>query len=135
MQGGTGGMTRAMLGLQEPIEVTAFRSAPVGIVLCEAEGVIVATNFMAQQMLESPYPLTGESVHQFIDNPDHPEWVRNFISNPSRASRKLLDGRVVVGKTMSGNPLKVHIYLGHTMYESVRLAIAILCPACECNGS
>jgi len=129
----TGSVVRGILGIQEPLEVNAFKYTPAGIVICDEDGTIYRTNYAAQEMLDSPYPLDGESVHQFIENPEHPKMLRDFVRHPNRAKEKLADGRAVVGKTLNGDPLTVRIYLGHTMWEQTRLAIAVLCPCCECE--
>ena len=122
----TGSSIRGILGIQDPIEVVTFRAAPVGIIVADADGIIYMSNRKAEEMLASPYPLQGNSVHEFVENPQHPDWVREFVDQPSRAAVDLGRGRPVIAKTMEGNPIEVYVTLGHTMFDGTRLAIAIL---------
>ena len=128
--GQTSSSIRGILGIQDPIEVVAFRAAPVGVVVCDAEGTIFMSNREAEHMLNSPYPLQGASVHQFVNNPDHKELVKQFVESPSAAKRHVMDARPVKAQTLDGESIDLIIRLSHTMYDGVKLAIAAIARPC-----
>lgn len=117
---------RQAVGLVDPIGQAFFESTPVAMIICDADGIIYAANLAAHQLFETSFPLQGESIHQLVDHPNHPALVKEFVENPRAFGTRVSGGRCVTGKTMSGEPINVCIYLGHTLWENTRLANAVI---------
>ena len=98
--------------------------------IADADGTIYMSNREAEEMLNSPYPLQGASVHQFVKSELHKDMVKEFVLHPSAASKGVMDARPVTAQTIDGQPLDVIIRLGHTMFDGTRLAIAALSRPC-----